>query len=414
MVPKRRRPMDRGRLRRHELGGTRAADEFVEIEPGELTGIFAAPGWLRDLGIFSPGWWSGWQRRSRARSGSLSLTQTIVVPVITAAIIASVHSPVVDWLGRGGVPRADAAAAIVFVAILARAVSASADRPDRIAGQAQQLEREPAGPASKMHRAGSRTRASTPAQAERTRSMARAPRVSGGVQGPAPRVFADRRSRALASLAVFLTFTALSLFFLLKDAPTHRRLRAERHMGVPSPVGRTVTGADAGALRGYFAGVTIVAAFSAIVVGVGALVLGWPCRDRSRVVTFVGGLCPVPGRLVGRGVHSPDRARELRARRRPSRSRSMVLLANGALQQMVQPVAYGATLGIHPLAVLIVTIAGGALFGTIGLVLAAPLTAAAVKISADLARARAKENETPEESPPPGAPPEARPAPSSG
>ena len=91
----------------------------------------------------------------------------------------------------------------------------------------------------------------------------------------------------------------------------------------------------------------------------------------------------------------------------------MVLLANGALQQMVQPVAYGATLGIHPLAVLIVTIAGGALFGTIGLVLAAPLTAAAVKISADLARARPKENETPEESPPPGAPPEARPAPSS-
>lgn len=50
----------------------------------------------------------------------------------------------------------------------------------------------------------------------------------------------------------------------------------------------------------------------------------------------------------------------------------IVLLANGALQQMIQPIAFGATLGIHPLAVLVVTIAGGALFGTIGLVLAAP------------------------------------------
>ena len=73
----------------------------------------------------------------------------------------------------------------------------------------------------------------------------------------------------------------------------------------------------------------------------------------------------------------------------------IVLLANGMLQQLIQPIAYGAALGIHPLAVLIVTIAGGALFGTIGLVLAAPLTAAAVKISADVARARAPVDEPP-------------------
>jgi predicted PurR-regulated permease PerM len=51
---------------------------------------------------------------------------------------------------------------------------------------------------------------------------------------------------------------------------------------------------------------------------------------------------------------------------------------------MVQPVAYGAALGLHPLAVLIATIAGGCLFGTVGLVLAAPLLSAAVRISADL------------------------------
>ena len=49
----------------------------------------------------------------------------------------------------------------------------------------------------------------------------------------------------------------------------------------------------------------------------------------------------------------------------------------------------GAALGIHPLAVLMVTIAGGAMFGTVGLILAAPLTSAVVKISADLSHARA-------------------------
>ena len=65
------------------------------------------------------------------------------------------------------------------------------------------------------------------------------------------------------------------------------------------------------------------------------------------------------------------------------------LLANGIFQQLVQPFAYGAALGIHPLAVLVVTIAGGAVFGGAGLVLAAPVTSAIVRISADLARARA-------------------------
>lgn len=53
----------------------------------------------------------------------------------------------------------------------------------------------------------------------------------------------------------------------------------------------------------------------------------------------------------------------------------------------------GAALGIHPLAVLVVTIAGGCLFGVVGLVLAAPMTSAAVRISADLARARAEAEE---------------------
>ena len=67
----------------------------------------------------------------------------------------------------------------------------------------------------------------------------------------------------------------------------------------------------------------------------------------------------------------------------------VVLLANSVLQQMIQPIAYGAALGIHPLAVLVVTIAGGALFGSIGLILAAPMTSAVVKISSDVARARA-------------------------
>jgi len=186
---------------------------------------------------------------------------------------------------------------------------------------------------------------------------------------------------------VFLTFTALSLFFLLKDGPVIRAW-TERHMGLPPSVTRIITGRTLGALRGYFVGVTAIAAFNAIVIGLGALVLDLPQVGSIMLVNFFAAYIPYLGAwsagaytvLIALGSKGPDVALVMGV---------IVLLANGALQQMIQPIAFGATLGIHPLAVLIVTIAGGALFGTIGLILAAPLTSAAVHISSDLSRARA-------------------------
>jgi predicted PurR-regulated permease PerM len=51
---------------------------------------------------------------------------------------------------------------------------------------------------------------------------------------------------------------------------------------------------------------------------------------------------------------------------------------------MIQPFVMGATLSLNPLVVLVVTIGAGALFGMVGLTLAAPLTSAAVHISNEL------------------------------
>ena len=67
----------------------------------------------------------------------------------------------------------------------------------------------------------------------------------------------------------------------------------------------------------------------------------------------------------------------------------IVLLANGLLQNILQPIAFGATLQLNPLVVLIVTIGAGCLFGMIGLVLAAPLVSAGVHIISDLNAAKA-------------------------
>jgi len=192
---------------------------------------------------------------------------------------------------------------------------------------------------------------------------------------------------ALASLAAFLSFTVLSLFFLLKDGPVIRSW-TERHMGVPHEIGHTITARMLQSLRGYFVGVTAVAVFNAVVIGLGALVLDVPNVGAIMVINFVAAYIPYLGAwsagaftvLIALGSQGEATALAMAV---------VVLLANGILQQMIQPIAYGAALGIHPLAVLIVTIAGGSLFGTIGLVLAAPVTSAIVRISSDLSRVRA-------------------------
>jgi hypothetical protein len=50
-------PMIRGRLRRHhaEAGseGPREGEQFVEIQPGQISGLFNVPDWLRNIGLMS-------------------------------------------------------------------------------------------------------------------------------------------------------------------------------------------------------------------------------------------------------------------------------------------------------------------------------------------------------------------------
>ena len=374
-----RRAILRGRLRRPGREGSSDEGEVIEIEPGELSGIFSAPKWLRDLG-FSAWLLVGVAAALIGTIWLLSLTQTIVLPVIVAGIIASVTSPLVDWLRRHGIPRG-IGAALVFLAIIAVGIGVGLLVLAGIASQADSLaERLREGAAEIESWVGDLgVNATTAANANADASAS----VSAGFQALTGGLLGGVDK--LASLTVFLSFTALSLFFLLKDAPTIGDF-VERHLGVPVPLAHSILGRVAGSLRGYFLGVTAVALWSASLVGAGALLLGVPLPGTIAAVTFVGGYVPYLGAwtagafavLIALGGEGPEVALALAA---------IVLLANGILQQLIQPIAYGAALKLHPLAVLIATIAGGCLFGTIGLVLAAPLLSAAVRISADVSAA---------------------------
>lgn len=207
--------------------------------------------------------------------------------------------------------------------------------------------------------------------------------VAGGIAG-------------LTSLGFFLSFTLFSTFFLLKDGHAIRGF-VDRNLGIPQPVARVVTGNVLTSLRRYFLGVSIVAAFNAVVVGIGAWLLGVPLVATIAVVTFVTAYVPFIGAFVS-GAFAVMLALASEGTGTAAVMLVIVLLANGLLQNILQPVAFGATLDLNPLAVLVVTIAAGSLFGMVGLVLGAPIASAAVHISRDLAAARAAAASSPVES----------------
>jgi putative heme transporter len=141
------------------------------------------------------------------------------------------------------------------------------------------------------------------------------------------------------------------------------------------------------ALRGYFKGVTIVALFNGVVVGLGAWILGVPLAATIGIVTFVLAYIPFIGAFLA-GAFAVVIALGANGTTDALIMLVIVILANGLLQNLMQPFAMGSALELNPLVVLVVTIGAGGIFGTVGLILAAPLLSAAVHIKKELTEAR--------------------------
>ena len=357
------------------------------FEPGDLSGMFVAPRWLQDLGRLA---WLLVGVAIVAIGGVilLGVAGEIVKPVIAATVAAAVAGPAVSWLKRRHrVPRAAGAGLVLLalvalgVLILALVVSGinanSEEVKDALSKGADTIQ----GWAKDAGVSGTDSARQDLESALPTIGSALLQGVVGGIS-------------SLTSIAFFLSFFFFSTFFLLKDGPVYRRF-IDRHLGIPAAVATIVTGDVLGALRRYFLGVTIVAAFNAVVVGLGALALGVPLAGTIAVVVFVTAYIPFIGAFIS-GAFAVVIALSSGGTSTAVVMLVIVLLANGLLQQVVQPIAFGATLDLNPLVVLIVTIAGGSLFGMVGLVLAAPLTAAAVHIAADVAVARRSPAPAPE------------------
>ena len=368
-----------------------ASDEnVVKIDATSLSRVFSAPMWLRDLGLLA--WFLvGVGLVLFGLIWLMGLTSTIVEPVIVGAILATVAGPAVRKMQAHGLPRI-AGSILVLLGLIAVGVVIFLLVFGGIAEQSSEIEAGVSDAVDQaegwINDAGVNETSSATSDAKRSVSDAGTTLLQGlarGIQG-------------LTSLVFFLTFSVFSTLFLLKDGPTVRRF-IDRNMGVPLAVAQTITGNVMQSLRQYFFGVSIVAAFNAVVVGIGAYLLDIPLWGTIAVVTFVTAYVPFIGAFVSGALAvllalaegGTDTALIMLV---------IVILANGLLQNVVQPIAFGATLDLNPLVVLIATIGFGSLFGMIGLILGAPLVSAAVHISRDLAAAKAREGPASGEPPP--------------
>jgi putative heme transporter len=340
--------------------------------------MFAPPDWLRDLGFLA--WFLvGVGILLVGAIWIFATISTILVPVIVGTIAAAVAGPLVDALQRRKVPRA-AGAALVLLMLLALGAIVLLLVLGGIVEQGDEIKTYASQALDKVEGWANDAGADDTSEAKKD--------VSGAVEGAGSTLLHGLASgiQGLTSLAFFVSFVLFSTFFLLKDFSSIRGF-VDTHMGIPVPVATTVTDNVLNSLRKYFLGLTIVAAFNGVVVGLGALVLGVSLAGTIAVVTFVTAYVPFIGAFVS-GAFAVMIALASEGTGTAAVMLVIVLLANGMLQQVVQPIAFGATLELNPLAVLFVTIAAGSLFGMIGLILAAPLTSAAVHISRDLRAAR--------------------------
>ena len=375
--------------RTEEASPVVGASEISSDELLDLTTAFAAPQWLKNLGRAS---WLlvGVFALMAALVWFLGATYTIGGPVVAATIIATVAMPLVATLSRR-LPRI-AAAALVLVGLVAIAAVILVLVIGGITSQHQSIAQHSSDSVTKVKDWLESVGVDKPG----------ADGASSQLKADVPKIISTLTKgiihgiSGLASLAFGLSLAALSLFFLLKDGPW-MRMWIDRHLGLPPRVATTITGGVITSLRGYFRGVTIVAAFNAVVVGIGALILGVPLAGTIAIVSFVTAYVPFIGAFVA-GTFAVVISLGANGATTALIMLLIVMLANGLLQNLLQPFAMGSALDLHPLVVLVTTIAAGCIFGTLGLILAAPLLSAAVHITRDLARARAQPSGEPDSS----------------
>ncbi|HET6654214.1 MAG TPA: AI-2E family transporter [Nocardioides sp.] len=325
---------------------------------------FETPTWFRTLGV------GAWLTLGIAGVLALvlfliALVAEVAIPLAISAVLAAILVPLADRLERWRVPRWLGATLVLIIGIwlvvatVAVVVSAITSQSDeiwaRIQGSIQRVDND-----------------SAPLDV-----------TSDELIGAAHEVVRLLTSGVLGSLfssaSGFVVGTVLGIFmllFLLKDWAQITGWTSA-HLGLPPEVGQNILDGTVSAFRGYAAGLSLIGAANAVVVAIGAVVLGVPLVGTIALVSFITSYVPYLGAFVA-GAFAVLIAFGAGGLGVAIAMLAIVLLANNTIQNLVEPFAFGTRLRLHPLVVLLTVTTGTMLFGVMGAILAAPLTSAGV------------------------------------
>jgi predicted PurR-regulated permease PerM len=301
----------------------------------------------------------------------LMVLRAMVLAFIIALFLAIVFSPLVDRLARRGLARAAAAAAATLI-VVAVAAAATYLVVSGVVSQQQEISQSLNAAVTKLQSIlSSAGMGATTADSAKASVRGSIPTVLAGLLPAVGHLFGT-----VVNGAVGIFVALFTCFFLLKDGHS-MAARAAKWIPLPARRGERLLDQAATTIRRYFVGLTVLGIFNAVVVVIGALILGVPLIGTIAVITLLGSYVPYVGALVagafavliGLGAGGTSTALWMLL---------VVFLANSVLQNIVTPFAYGAALDVSPLLLLFTALMGAALAGVVGVALAAPITAIAV------------------------------------
>ena len=295
----------------------------------------------------------------------IALVADVAIPLAIAAVLAAILVPLADRLERWRVPRW-LGATFVLILALSMIVVTIAVVINGLTSQSDEIWAQVEASFKQVDNGAESSDGASGGLVDAAHEVVRV--LTSGVLGS---LFSSAGSLVVGSvLAMFM------LLFLLKDWEQIVGWSAGR-LGLPPALGRSVLDGTVNAFRGYAAGLTLIGAANAVVVAIGALVLGVPLAGTIALVSFVTSYVPYLGAFVS-GAFAVLIAYGSGGLGDAVAMLAIVLLANNTIQNVVEPFAFGTRLRLHPLAVLLTVTTATLLFGVMGAILAAPLTSAAV------------------------------------
>lgn len=321
------------------------------------------------------------------------LARDVLVPFLLSAVIAYALNPIVAALQRRGVARSVGALLVLGALVLALAGAMAAVVPevvhqvrqfgDRLPGYREAL-------LEKLRPVEEYLQEKYPDQLEAIRTRA-LESVRGFLPALAGWAFSGLKSvmsNAVSLILGLLTLVVVPVFtyYLLADAD--RILAGSRGL-IPAPLrpaaARRLEEIDR-VLRAWLRGQLAVAATLAVIYAIGLSILGVPLGLLIGVVGGLANMVPYLGLVAGLIPAALLSFLETGGWTAPLMVAGVFLFGQILEGTVISPRVVGAGLGMPPALVLLAVLVGGELFGFTGLLLAVPVTAAALVMLKDTRR----------------------------